>query len=250
MDYVFLAAVIMSAGFIDSLAGGGGIITLPAYIAFGLNPAFLLGTNKLSSIMGTTVSAYKFRTRISVSRKLVIALSVLALFWSAVGAGLTKLVNPQYLKFIILAVAPIMAYFIISNKNLGRQETRMHIGIKKSNRAAKVIAGGVACYDGFLGPGAGTMFAVFLTKYAGFEIVQATAIAKVLNLCSNFFALAVFLIMGAVDIKLGVTMGLAGIAGHSLGVWVGKKHGAVVIRPMIVFVCAMIILKLIWDYYH
>ena len=250
MEYIFLALVIMSAGFIDSLAGGGGIITLPAYMAFGLGPAYWLGTNKLSSIMGTSVSAWKFRTRITVSRKLIMVLAAFALFWSAVGAGLTRLINPVYFKYIILLVAPVMIYFIISNKNLGRQETRMHIGIKKSNRAAKLISGGVACYDGFLGPGAGTMYAVFLTKYAGFEIVQATAIAKVLNFCSNLFSVIVFLALGAVDIKLGLTMGLASIAGHRLGVWAGKKHGAVLIRPMIVFVCIMIVCKLLWDYYH
>ncbi|MDR1123780.1 MAG: TSUP family transporter [Elusimicrobiota bacterium] len=250
MDYIFLALAVMIAGFIDSLAGGGGLITLPAYLAFGLDPAFILGTNKVSSIMGTAISAYKFRKRIKISRKLVMALSARALLYSAVGAGLSRLLAPAHLKYIILIIAPVMAYFIISNKNLGRGENRRAIGIKKSNRAARFIAGGVACYDGILGPGAGTMYAVFLTKYAGFEMVQATAIAKVLNFCSNLFALAVFICLGAVNFKLGIAMGCAAVVGNTAGVYAGKKYGGALIKPMIVFVCALIIFKFVWDNYR
>jgi uncharacterized membrane protein YfcA len=249
MNYVFLALAAMIAGFIDSLAGGGGLITLPAYLAFGLDPAFILGTNKLSAIMGTAISAYKFRRRIKVSRKLITALCARALLYSAAGAGLSRLVAPGYLKYLILIIAPLMAYFIISNKNLGRGENRRAVGIKKSNRAARFIAAGVACYDGFLGPGTGTMFAVLLTKYAGFEMVQATAVAKILNLCSNLFALAVFICLGAVNFKLGLAMGCAAVVGNTAGVYAGKKYGAALIRPMIVLVCALIIFKFVWDYY-
>lgn len=250
MDFIFLAILMFSAGFIDSLAGGGGIITLPSYLAYGLNPGLLLGTNKLSSCMGTLISAYKLRKSIKISRQFLIRLAVLALVFSAFGAALSRLINPDKLKFIVLIIIPLSAYFVISNKNLGRSETRLDIGIKKSNRAAKIIAAGVSCYDGFLGPGTGTMFAVFLSKYSGFSMLQATAIAKVLNLCSNIFALVFFLSVGAVNIKLGLLMGIFNILGNSLGVYIGKKRGAEIIRPMILFVSFIIAAKFIVEFIY
>lgn len=249
MDYIFISIVMILAGFIDSLAGGGGVLRLPAYLAFGLDPALILGTNKLASSMGTIVSAIKLRDRLTVSKKLIKTLGALAFIFSVAGAALSRLVNPGYLKFIILIIAPTMAYFIISNESLGRTATRKTIGIKKSNKAAKMTAVLGSAYDGFLGPGAGTIYAVFLTKYAGFEILQATAIAKILNFCSNLFAMLFFLAIGAMDIKLGLLMGVFSIIGNMLGVYVGKRHGAAVIRPLIVFVCIMIVVKFIWDYY-
>lgn len=248
MDYIYLGSLMFLAGFIDALAGGGGIITLPSYLAFGINPALLLGTNKLSSSMGTLVAAYKFRKKITVSKKLIITISVLALLFSAIGAGLSRFVNPENLKFIVLIVVPLSAYFVITNKNIHREETRTQIGLKKSNRAAKITASAIACYDGFIGPGTGTMYAVFLTKYSGFDLVQATAIAKVLNFCSNLFALVFFLCVGAVNIKLGLIMGLFNIAGSFLAVYVGKKKGAAVIRPLIIVVCFAILVKYGYDF--
>lgn len=247
-EYLFLGVLLFIAGFIDSLAGGGGIITLPSYLAFGLNPSLLLGTNKLSSCMGTIVSAFKFRKNIRLSRKLLIRLVWLALIFSAAGALLSRLVPPQKLKFIIFIIIPLMAYFVIKNKNAQQRESRLKTGIKKSNRAAQVIAAGVSLYDGFLGPGTGTMFAVLLNRYTGLSLLRATALAKVLNLCSNIFALCMFLVVGAVNIKLGIIMGIFNIGGNMLGVYVGKKRGAKIIRPMIILVCTLIIFKLIYDY--
>jgi len=248
MDFILLSVLMTAAGFVNSLAGGGGIITMPAYLAFGLNPLFILGTNKMSSTMGTAVAAYKFRKNFKISRKLLKVLSVHAFVFAAIGAGLSRLVPAEYLKFIILIVVPYMAYFVIKHSNLGHVNKRLSVGIKKSNRAAKIISGAVACYDGFFGPGSGTMYAVFLIRYAGFEIVQATALAKALNLASNVFALICFLLMGRVDLKLGFTMGLFNILGSALGVYIGKRKGAAVIRPMLIFVTILIIVKFIMDF--
>lgn len=250
MSYLFLAFMMFCAGFIDSLAGGGGIITLPSYLAFGLNPALLLGTNKLSSCIGTTFAAYKFKNSVKISRQLLRRLVLLAFLFSAFGAAVTKFIKPENLKFLILIIIPVTAWFVISKKSLGVSDTRRKISIKKSNRAAKFTAACVAWYDGFMGPGAGTMYAVFLAKYAGFDMVQATAIAKILNLSSNLFALLVFLVTDSISLKLGLTMGFFNILGNMLGVYVGKKKGAAVIKPMIVFVSVMISAKLVWDLLH
>ncbi|MDR1684610.1 MAG: TSUP family transporter [Elusimicrobiota bacterium] len=249
-NFLFISVVMTLAGFIDSLAGGGGVLRLPAYLAFGLNPALILGTNKLASTMGIVISAYKLRGRLTISKKLLKVISILAFTGAVIGAALSRLLNPDWLAWIIIIIAPLMAYFIISSGSFGRVETRLRIGVKKSDRAAEKIAFLVAVYDGFLGPGAGTMYAVFLTKYCGFEILQATAISKILNFCSNLFAMLFFLAVGATDIKLGLIMGIFSIIGNILGVYVGKRHGAAVIRPLIILVCALIVIKFFYDYFY
>ncbi|ACC97780.1 putative permease [Elusimicrobium minutum Pei191] len=246
VDFIFLSLMMTLAGFIDSLAGGGGLITLPSYLAFGLNPALLLGTNKMSSSMGTLTAAYKFRKNIKTKKNLIIILAVLALIFSALGAALSRLVNPDNLKFIVIIIIPACAFFIINKKYL-QSSALKQIAENKSARAAKITSALVALYDGFLGPGAGTMYAVFLTKYCGFDIVRSTAIAKILNFCSNIFALFFFLSLGAVNIKLGLIMGAFNILGASIGVYIGKRKGEAIIRPLIIFVCAAITLKYIWD---
>ena len=238
--------MMFAAGFVDSLAGGGGLITLPSYMAFGLNPAALLGTNKLSSFMGTSVAAWKFRRQINLDKKFLAVMAVLALLFSAAGALLSRVIHPENLKFIIIAVIPFVAYFVIMHKKF--ESAHEKYSAARKNFFAKAISGGVAAYDGFLGPGAGTMYASFLMRFCGYDIVQATAAAKVLNLCSNLFALGVFLSLGAVNLKLGFIMGLFSIAGNAAGVSVGKKRGAKIIKPLIILVCAAIMLKYGYDF--
>jgi len=237
--------MLFAAGFVDSLAGGGGLITLPSYMAFGLNPAVLLGTNKLSSCMGTSVAAWKFRHRIKLDKKLLAVISALALLFSAAGALLSRVIHPSNLKILIIIVIPFVAYFVIMHKKF--TDVKERYSAARKNLHAKIISAAVALYDGFLGPGAGTMYASFLTRFCGYDIVQATATAKVLNLCSNLFALAVFLSLGAVDIKLGFVMGLFNILGARLGVAVGKRRGGAVIRPLIILVCLAILVKYIYE---
>jgi len=245
MDYLLLGFMLFAAGFVDSLAGGGGLITLPSYMAFGLSPALLLGTNKLSSCMGTSVAAWKFRHQIKLDKKFLAAISALALIFSAAGALLSRVIHPENLKILIIIVIPFVAYFVIMHKKFADVKEKYNAAQK--DRHAKIISSSVALYDGFLGPGAGTMYASFLTRFCGYDIVQATAAAKVLNLCSNLFALAVFLSLGAVNIKLGLTMGLCNILGARLGVAVGKRRGGAVIRPLIVLVCLAILIKYILE---
>ncbi|MDR0291262.1 MAG: TSUP family transporter [Elusimicrobium sp.] len=246
MNYVYLGLMLFAAGFVDSLAGGGGLITLPSYMAFGLSPALLLGTNKLSSCMGTAVAAWKFRHQIKLDKKLLAVISVLALFFSAAGALLSRVIHPSNLKILIIIVIPFVAYFVIMHKKF--QSVKEKYTAAQKNRAAKIISSSVALYDGFLGPGAGTMYASFLTRFCGYDIVQATAVAKVLNLCSNIFAFVVFISLGAVDIKLGFMMGLFNILGARLGVAVGKRRGGVIIRPLIILVCIAILIKYIYEF--
>jgi len=244
-DYIILSLIMFIAGFVDCLAGGGGIIRLPAFLSFGVPPEFVLGTNKLTSVMGAAVSAWQFRPNIKISRKLILQLSIIAFIFASLGALLSRLVPPENLKFLILIIIPLSAYFVISSKHFGKTSTRLKVGVKKSIKNARKIAAFGALYDGFLGPGTGTFFAVFLSKYCGFSLLASTGLAKILNFSSNLFALFVFLALGAVKIKLALCMGFFSILGSSFGVYIGKKNGTKVIKPLIILVCCVITLKIL-----
>lgn len=242
-DYILLSLIMFVAGFVDCLAGGGGIIRLPAFLSFGVPPEMVLGTNKLTSVMGAAVSAWQFRPNIKISKGLIWQLSIIAFVFAALGALLSRLVPPENLKFLILIIIPLSAFFVISSKHFGQKSTRLKVGVKKSISYARKIAAFGALYDGFLGPGTGTFFAVFLSKYCGFSLLASTGLTKVLNFSSNLFALIVFLALGAVKIKLALAMGFFSILGSAFGVYIGKKKGAKIIRPLIIVVCIFITLK-------
>ncbi|MBQ4493128.1 MAG: TSUP family transporter [Elusimicrobiaceae bacterium] len=242
-DYIILSLIMFVAGFVDCLAGGGGIIRLPAFLSFGVPPEFVLGTNKLTSVMGAAVSAWQFRPNIKISKGLIWQLSIIAFVFAAFGALLSRLVPPENLKFLILIIIPLSAFFVISSKHFGQKSMRLKVGVKKSISYARKIAAFGALYDGFLGPGTGTFFAVFFSKYCGFSLLASTGLTKVLNFSSNLFALIVFLALGAVKIKLALAMGFFSILGSAFGVYIGKKKGAKIIRPLIIVVCIFITLK-------
>lgn len=245
-----LGAFVFAAGFIDSLAGGGGIITLPAYMAFGVPPGLLLGTNKVSSLIGTTVSVWKFRKNIRIEKSILIRMVLLSALAAPLGAGLSRLIDPARLKYIVLAGLIFAAAFVLVNRDFGQRHKRTRFNPHKGRRNRYRVAALMGAYDGFFGPGTGTMLAVFLTRFAGFDLLRATACAKLLNFSSNVFSLAFFLAVGAVNWRLGVVMGAFNIAGNWCGATLGKKKGQKIIRPMIIGVCLLIAGKLLFDVIH
>jgi len=247
-NIAILAFFIFVAGFVDSVAGGGGLITIPAYLSFGIDPIFLLGTNKMGSSMGTFFSAFKYRDKITIEKKVLWKMVAIALISSMIGASLTLLINPEKLKYLVIILIPLVAIFVLKHKNFGAEDGGHKMCKVKRKNVSYVISGGGAAYDGFFGPGTGTFFAVFLTKYAKFDLVQATALAKWLNFSSNIFALLFFSLVGRVDFYLGITMGLFSILGNSFGVFVGKRKGQKIIRPMLIIVCFGIFAKLVFGF--
>lgn len=242
-----LGLFVFAAGFIDSLAGGGGIITLPAYLAFGVPPSLVLGTNKISSLMGTSVSVWKFKDKIRIEKSILIKMVLLAALAAPLGAWLSRLINPANFKYVMLVILPLVALFVLKNRNFGAKEKRHRFNARQARRNRYIVSGVVSCYDGFFGPGTGTMLAVFLTRFAGFDLLRSTACAKLLNFSSNLFSLALFLSLGAVNIKLGLMMGVFNIAGNYCGASLGRQKGQKIIRPMIIAVCLLIAAKLVYD---
>ena len=245
--YLSLALLVFLAGFVDSIAGGGGLITLPAYLAHGLSPALLLGTNKLSSAMGTTVAAAKFIKEARFGADFLFILIVLAAGGSFLGAKAISMVPPEVIRYLLIILLPPVAIFLAAKKSFGLVDTSKAHTEASLLRRSGAISFFVSCYDGLLGPGTGTFLAVGYARLCGFDLLRSTALAKLLNLVSNLAALATFLYLGRVSVKLGLAMGLAGMAGNYAGSHLALKNGTWVIRPMLFTVSTALLIKIAWD---
>jgi uncharacterized membrane protein YfcA len=242
-----LASLVFLAGFVDAIAGGGGLITLPAYLAHGLSPAMLLGTNKLSSSMGTCVAAARLLKEARFGLDFLFILVVLAAGGSFLGAKAISMVPPEAIRSLLIITLPPVAIFLGARKAFGLADTsRAHSEATLLRRSGS-LSFFVSFYDGLLGPGTGTFLAVGFARLCGYDLLRSTALAKLLNLVSNLAALATFLYLGMVDIKLGLAMGVAGMAGNYAGSHIALKKGAWVIRPMLFTVSAALLVKIAWD---
>ena len=242
-----LGACVFLAGIVDALAGGGGLITLPAYLAAGLNPALILGTNKLSSSLGTIVATTRYHRALKFSVKEFLPVLAATALSAWLGARLAVLVDPKWLRPLMLAILPLVSWLVWSRKDFGHVDSSRRLPLAARQRREILVSAPVGAYDGFFGPGAGTFYALGLVRVCGFDLLGATARAKALNLLSNLGALIAFVIAGRVNWRVGLPMAGMGIAGNWVGSHLGVRDGAKTIRPVIVLVCAGLFAKLLFD---
>ncbi|MBP2167693.1 putative membrane protein YfcA [Erwinia toletana] len=239
---LFFVAVL--AAFIDSIAGGGGLLTVPALLAAGMSPAQALATNKLQGVGGSFSASLYFVRRKAVSlreQKLNIAM---AFGGSVVGATLIQHIEPGLLRQVLpLLIIAIGLYFLLMPR-LGEEDRvrRLH-GLP----FALVAGGCVGFYDGFFGPGAGSFYALAFVTLCGYNLAKSTAHAKVLNFASNFGGLLFFIFGGKVVWGTGLVMLLGAFCGARLGASLVLSRGQTLIRPMVVIVSAVMSSKLLYD---
>ncbi|XBS68662.1 sulfite exporter TauE/SafE family protein [Acerihabitans sp. KWT182] len=241
---VLLFGVALFAGFIDSIAGGGGLITLPALLAVGLPPAQTLGTNKLQSVGGSFSASLYFIRRRAVDlggQKLTIGMTLIG---SMTGAILIQHLQAGLLRQILpLLVIGIGLYFLLMPR-IGEEDSQRRLSPWPFALAA---GGGVGFYDGFFGPGAGSFYALAYVTLCGFNLAKSTAHAKVLNFTSNLGGLALFMLSGKVVWSVGIVMLAGQILGARLGARMVLTKGQKLIRPMIVVVSLLMSMKLLYD---
>jgi len=246
-ETAFLAACVFFAGVVDALAGGGGLITLPAYLAVGLNPALILGTNKLTSCLGTIVSTWRYHRALKFSIKDFLPVIAASLVGSWLGARAAILIDPKWIRPMLLAALPVVSWLVWSKKDFGALDESRHLTAAERERRGILVAAPIGFYDGIFGPGTGTFFAIAFARWGKHDLLGATARAKILNLVSNVGALGAFMWAGRLDWKVGLSMALLSAAGHWVGSHLGVKKGATVIRPVVAFVCAGLFVKVLFD---
>jgi uncharacterized membrane protein YfcA len=242
---IFLVAAGFISAFIDSVVGGGGLISVPALLLTGRPPAMVLGTNKFGSTLSTVTSSLSFFTSGKLKGKLVFALFPLSFIGAVLGTYTVHLVPSGFLKPLVVTMLILMLIYTLIKKNWGATAAprRMSVNLKVGVAAAALIIG---FYDGFFGPGTGS-FLLFMFLLLGFDFVGASANAKVLNLASNLASLLSFLLLKSVHIGYGLPLGIAMIAGALVGSKLAIRHGARYIKPLVVTVTTLLIGKQLWD---
>ena len=231
------------AGLVDSIGGGGGLISLPAFMLAGLSPHAAVATNKLASTTGTTVSTVRYCKNGYYEKKLALPGILLALLGSFLGARLVLHTNDIILKRMMLFILPIVAVIVLLDKKKPEYDSSFPASYRMLIVCISAFL--IGLYDGFYGPGTGTFLLLALTKAARMDIRTASGNVKLINLSSNAAALATFLLSGYVHIAYGIAGAVFCLLGHYVGSGLVMKNGSKIVRPVIVLVLLLLFAKII-----
>jgi uncharacterized protein len=239
-----LAAAAFVAGFVDSIAGGGGLIALPALLLSGLDPVSALATNKFQGSFATASAtlAYwrKGHIRISNHWRTIVAIFLA----SALGASTARFAPKEVLSLLLPIMLIAIALYFAFSPRLSDTSQKPRV---PAAAFAFAIAPAIGFYDGIFGPGAGSFYMLSLVTLLGLGIVQATATTKLLNFTSNIAAFLAFALTAKILWWVGLMMGVAQFIGAQIGSRLAMKHGAKIIRPLLVVVCCAMAVKLLLD---
>jgi len=245
VTFLTVCPLVFLAGLIDSMAGGGGLISLPAYLIAGAPPHMALGTNKLSSSVGTVVSTVRYIKNTKISIVIAAVCVGSALLGSSLGTNLALLVEEDLFRWIMVGILPVVAVFVYLKKDLGQSDAKEPTPRPKTLLLCAAISLLIGAYDGFYGPGAGTFILLLFTAAVKMEILPASAYTKIVNLSSNIGALTVFIINGKVIFLLGAVAAAFSVLGNFIGSKLVLTKGVAVVRPVMLIVLALLLIKLI-----
>ncbi|MBR5090809.1 MAG: TSUP family transporter [Ruminiclostridium sp.] len=245
LEYIIICPLVFIAGFIDAVAGGGGLVSLPAYMMTGLPVHSCVATNKMSAFMGTTVTTIKYAKSGFIPWKTALFCIPCAIGGSALGAGLSLLIPDMIFTIVMIVVVPLTGIYVLVKKDaFAPRKTHGEAATIIICVAASFVIG---VYDGFYGPGTGTFLILILTGLAGMELTKANGLTKAINFSTNISALVVFLINGQVLFPLGIIAGVFNIAGNYLGAARFEKNGSKIVKPVLIIVLSVFFIKLIYE---
>ena len=236
---------VFCASFMDAIGGGGGIISVPSYLLAGIPVHFALGTNKLSSCIGTVASTVRYVKNGCVDWALGIPSIILALVGAHFGTRLQLLINEQYLKLVLLFVLPVIAVILLKKKDLPEQRKAMNEWARRGIIWGFSLV--VGAYDGFYGPGTGTFLLLAFCYLGKIDVRTASGNVKLVNLASNVGSLATSLAAGKVLIPLGLVSAVFATAGQYLGAGLALKNGSKIVRPVILVVLTLLAGKVLLE---
>jgi uncharacterized protein len=250
VSFSLLCLAAFFAGFIDSIAGGGGLIQLPALFVFlppsiAANVPQVMGINKFSSICGTTVATFQYARKVPLHWKLLLPIAIGAFCFSFLGARTVTLLNPKAVKPVILVLLAVVALYTYTRKKAAPQKP-----LAVSEKLRPILAIAVGCsigfYDGFFGPGTGTFLLIAFVRIFALDFLQASAHAKAINLTTNIAAVAWFASTGNIPYQYAIPMAAANVAGSFLGSHMAILKGSEFVRKF--FLCVVLVLLVRFAY--
>lgn len=242
--FLIVCPMVFLGSFMDAIAGGGGLVTLPAYLLAGLPMHLAIGSNKMSSTLGTAVSTARYWKNKCVESRLIIPTAIAAIVGASIGSRLSLMVDESVLKTVLIFVLPVVAVLVFKNKNL---EPKFSLNTSQQMAAAVVSAFVIGTYDGFYGPGTGTFLIMAFTMICGLDTLKAAGNCKVCNFSSNIASFVTFLISGDILIPLAASAAVFSILGNWLGSGVALKNGSRIVRPVVVIVLCILFVKVITE---
>lgn len=239
--FVFLA------GFVDAAAGGGGLISLPAYIATGMPAHVAYGCNKFSSACGTTLASLRFFRNRAMDVQIALLAAVGSFAGSGVAARIVLLLDDAVLKRIVIIFLPVAALVIFLNRGYGETNQSDSISKRRKFLLALVIGLLVGFYDGMVGPGTGTFAIIAFSILMKYDLKTASGNAKILNLASNYASLITYALSGNILWTVAVPAAVCNVLGSYFGSGMALKKGAAFIRPMILVVMILLMIKIVSD---
>jgi uncharacterized membrane protein YfcA len=240
---LILVLVAGIAGMVDAIAGGGGLLVLPVLLWVGIPPLQALGTNKLQGSFGTFTSSMAFLYRGHIRFSEVKLAFFASLGGSAAGTIAVKFLSIEILQLVIPGLLIGFALYFLFSPGIGENSRQPRISLLLFSL---FFATSIGFYDGFFGPGTGSFLVAAFALLLGYNLTKATAATKLLNFASNIASLAVFSFSGLVIWKIGILMGVAQVIGAWVGSHLAMRHGARVIRPLLVIITVSISLHLIF----
>ncbi|MGO4570620.1 TSUP family transporter [Microvirga sp. 2TAF3] len=239
-----LAAISLLAGFVDSIAGGGGLLTVPALLLAGLDPAQAIATNKVQGTFAAASATYTFGRKGLIDWRSAWRFALVA-FASGVTGALCVRFLPKFVLDVLIPVLLIaIALFFALSPKVKNEDVHARMTALTFGLTAPVAVG---FYDGIFGPGAGSFYMLAFVTLLGYGIVRASAHTKLLNLSSNLGSLALYAATGAVVWPVGLVMAGASLIGAQIGARLAMRHGTTIIRPLLVVVSSLMALKLLLD---
>lgn len=235
-------------GLVDSIVGGGGLIQLPALLVLlpNIGIPLIMGTNKLSSIAGTSVAAIRFSRTVQISSLMVIVAAITAFIFSFIGAKTVSIIRPDVIRPIILLILVVVAIYTFLKKDFGVQYV-LKPQDRKQITSAAMIGSLLGFYDGFLGPGTGSFLIFAFIGILGFDFLRASAAAKVVNFSTNLSALIYFAFTDNIIYHIALPMAVCNMLGASIGANLAIAKGSSFIRILFMIVVSILISKLTYD---
>lgn len=242
ITYLIVCPMVFLAGLVDAIGGGGGLISLPAYLIAGLPPHFAIATNKLSSATGTAISTGRYCINGCVDWKAAIPGTLAAVLGAQIGARFSLATAEEILRILLLILLPLIALWMIFRKNPVPEDGKP-IPRRKQLILITLVSFALGLYDGFYGPGTGTFLLLLYTGVCGLSARQASGNVKLANLASNVSSLIVFLQSGNVLFTLGLTTAAFSVAGHWVGSGLAIRKGTRLIRFVILGVVLLFLIR-------
>ena len=244
-QFLIVCPLVVLAGFVDSIAGGGGLISFPAYLLAGVPVHVILGTSKLSAFPGAIVAAARFAKSGLVQWKLALPCGLIAALGAFAGARIALGVDEAVIRSLMVVVLPVVAFYVLRSKPDPGEEEKAELPFEKLLIPSLAASFVIGAYDGFYGPGTGTFLILVFAGPLKMHMKHSAGISKVVNLAADIGALLTFTASGKVNVALGVAAALFCMAGSYFGSGLVVNNGQKIVRPVILTVLVLLFAKIL-----